>query len=135
MRGFLGDIPDSPVIRGCNLLNSLATWQIVATSSALRGGSNIYIYMYIHNIKCDIFVDSPAYEFLLHVHIDSKGTCCQLPPEAFHAVLDGLSNADKKKFLMFVTGIEAYGLLQYKAGAYPSYNRALLDLYESNEFK
>jgi hypothetical protein len=32
MRGFLGDIPDSPVIRGCNLLNSLATWQIVATS-------------------------------------------------------------------------------------------------------
>lgn len=94
-----------------------------------------YIYMYIHNIKCDIFVDSPAYEFLLHVHIDSKGTCCQLPPEAFHAVLDGLSNADKKKFLMFVTGIEAYGLLPYKAGAYPSYNRALLDLYESNEFK
>ena len=107
----------------------------MATSSALRGGSNIYIYMYIHNIKCDIFVDSPAYEFLLHVHIDSKGTCCQLPPEAFHAVLDGLSNADKKKFLMFFTGIEAYGLLPYKAGAYPSYNRALLDLYESNEFK
>lgn len=31
---------------------------------------------------------------------------CQPLVEAFHAVLDGLSNADKKKFLMFVTGIE-----------------------------
>ena len=103
----------------CNL-------QYKSRKGRYQGGYHIYIYMYIHNIKCDIFVDSPAYEFLLHVHIDSKDTCCQLPPEAFHAVLDGLSNADKKKFLMFVTGIEAYGLLPYKAGAYPSYNRALL---------
>lgn len=31
---------------------------------------------------------------------------CQPLVEAFHAVLDGLSNADKKKFLMFFTGIE-----------------------------
>eukprot|EP00438_Fugacium_kawagutii_P033255 Skav210267 [mRNA] locus=scaffold1993:188675:189283:+ [translate_table: standard] len=29
--------------------------------------------------------------------------------QAFHAVLDDLSNAEKKKFLMFVTGIEAPG--------------------------
>eukprot|EP00434_Breviolum_minutum_P015749 symbB.v1.2.013876.t1/scaffold991.1/size149480/11 len=31
---------------------------------------------------------------------------CQPLVEAFHSVLDSLSNADKKRFLMFVTGIE-----------------------------
>ena len=41
-----------------------------------------------------------------HPHTD----CWWKQLEAFHWVLDGLSNPDKKKFLMFVTGIEVRSL-------------------------